>query len=293
MPSRRTVWTVRTGGPGWRLWRAGSCARRPTARRTASWSGTRRQPARKQETPSRTTLASGSRPPRPHRASLPSPGMRAWMTPSQTRNRPRPTAKSAVSPSAQPRPIPRPSCPRRLKGPRATGPPYGKSWPPRRSSTRLGPCEAGPAGRASRRGAPAPGRGGYRSTAARGRPLSACGLRRKSRGTSIRRTAVTSRPQPTPGPPRITPGPRPLHPDPRPLHPGPRPLHPGPRRCVLSSAHGRGSRAVTRPSQRPSRPGRLSKLARRSFRRRGHRSGRRSGSPWVATSGRDPPRPSR
>jgi hypothetical protein len=284
-PSRQTVRTVRTGGPGWRLWRAGSCARRPTARRTTSWRRTRRQPARKQETPSRTTPASGSRPPCPHRASLPSPGTRAWTTPSRTRNRPRPTAKSIVSPSAQPRPIPHPCCPKR---PQSTGCLDGKSWPPRRSSTRRGPCGAGPAGRASRRGAPARGRGGFRSAVARGRPPSACGLRRKSRGTSIRRTAFISRLRPTPGQPRITPGPRP-----RPLHPRPRPLRPGPRQCALSPVHGRGSRTVTRPSHRPSRPGRLSKLARRSFRRRGHRSGRRSGSPWVATSGRDPPRPSR
>ena len=101
--------------------------------------------------------------------------------------------------------------------------------------------------------------------------------------------------QPVPADSRAAPdhpGPAPDRPGPAPAPPGPAPVRPEPRTWARIP---RRNPPQPPPQQAwpPRRLGRLSKLARRSFRRRGHRSGRRSGSPRVATSGRDPPRPSR
>ena len=297
MPSRLTTTVT---GPGRPLRQAGSCAPRPAARRRAVRRRTWRS-ARDQAMPTITSPASGSGRPR---ASLPSPGTRAWTIPSRTQIRPRQPCQSPVSPPPAPPPLrpwhgrrpprrrrPRHSCrPRRRRrrrppdpAPRATGtprvtgtdqrpqapaPPGGPSWRLSRWSARPGRCGAGPAGRASRRGPLARGRGRRQPACPHGRRPSACGASRRSRGSNTRPTAFTSRTRPpraassTPSPARG-----------RGSRAGIRQRRPSQHRRSQhrSSRHGRSKDGRSKDGR--SRDGRPSNLGRRSSRRPGHRSG--------------------
>ena len=278
--------------PGWPLRPAGSCAPRPAVRRTA------RKPPTRKKTRKKTSPASGSRRPRPNRASLPSRGTRAWTTPSRTRYRPRRPANRSASP-------PPSAAPGAAAEPAASAPPS----PP---SARSRACRQHRERVGARRPRPLPAVGPGRRTGSHPDPGAAGQARWPGPAAEAPRPGGRKVPAdlspwqtlqrlwnrvgdplgPAPGGRRAASRTRPARAAPSPAR-GRRPRT-GTRRhrCKPRHRNRRSKHARRSNHAHLSKHGRRSSLG-RSSRRRGHRTGHRSGNPQAATSGRDRFPPSR